>query len=119
IDATGSDAIRTYTVGGPPTAIAVGPDAIWVASEQNDAVYAIDPASGSVRTSIDVGADGCNGPAAISVNDEGVWLACATSHLIVRIDQSGTVADTLSVGATPIGLTTAEDGSVWAAVQPS
>src|SRR5262249_44277904 len=35
IDATGSDAIRTYTVGGPPTAIAVGPDAIWVASEQN------------------------------------------------------------------------------------
>jgi len=119
IDASGSHAVRTYTVGGPATAVAIGPDAIWVASEEKDAVYAVDPTSGSIRTTIDVGGQGCNGPASIAVNDAGIWVACATSHQVMRLDPQGSVVSTLVVGGTPIALTTAQDGSVWVAVQPS
>jgi streptogramin lyase len=120
VDAGGGHQIRTYTVGGPPTAIAVGPDAVWVASEHEDAIYALDPLTGSVRTSVDVGAQGCNGPASIAINQDGVWVACAISRQVIRIDPSGgTVATSLTVSAAPVALTTAADGSLWVAVQPS
>ena len=120
VDVGSGGKVRTYTVGGPPTAIAVGPDAVWVASERRDAIYALDPLTGSVRTSVDVGAHGCNGPASIAVNDEGVWIACAISHQVMNIDPADvTVTTTLAVSATPVALTTAQDGSVWVAVQPS
>jgi len=120
LDVGGGHQIRTYTVGGPPTAIAVGPDAVWVASEHEDAIYALDPLTGSVRTSVDVGAQGCNGPASIAINQDGVWVACAISRQVIRIDPSGgTVAASLPVSAAPVALTTAADGSVWVAVQPS
>jgi streptogramin lyase len=120
VDVGSGGKVRTYTVGGPPTAIAVGPDAVWVASERRDAIYALDPLTGSVRTSVDVAAQGCNGPASIAVNDEGVWIACVISHQVMNIDPTdGTVMTTLAVSATPVALTTAQDGSVWVAVQPS
>jgi class 3 adenylate cyclase len=120
VDAGGGHQIRTYTVGGPPTAIAVGPDAVWVASEHEDAIYALDPLTGSVRTSVDVGAQGCNGPTSIAINQDGVWVACAISREVIRIDPSGgTVATSLTVSAAPVALTIAADGSVWVAVQPS
>jgi len=110
---------RTYTVGGPPTAIAMGTDAVWVASEQRDSVYALDPATGSIRTSIDVGGQGCNAPTSIAVNAAGVWVACSLSQRVIRIDPTqGAVVGTLPVAAAPIAVATAQDGSVWVAVQP-
>ena len=120
IDAGGGHQVRTFTVGGPPTAVAIGSDAVWVASEHEDAIYALDPLTGSVRTSVDVGAEGCNGPASIAANGDAVWVACSISDRVMRIDPSdGTVSATLSVAATPIAVTGAEDGSMWVAVQPS
>jgi class 3 adenylate cyclase len=119
VDTTGSNQIRTYTVGGPPTAIAMGTDAVWVTSERNDAVYAVDPASGSVRTSIDLGAQGCNAPTAIAISGQGVWVACSLSQGLMQIDPvTGTVIGTLGVAGTPTALTMAQNGSIWVAVQP-
>ncbi len=111
--------VRTYTLGGTPTAIAVGSDAVWVASEERDAVYAFDPATGAIRTSTDVGGQGCNGPVSLAVGRDGVWVACSLSQRVIRLDpQQGTITETLPVGAAPIAMTTAQDGSVWVAVQP-
>jgi class 3 adenylate cyclase/streptogramin lyase len=111
--------VRTYTLGGTPTAIAVGSDAVWVASDERDAVYAFDPATGSIRTSTDVGGQGCNGPVSVAVGRDGVWVACSLSQQVIRLDpQRGTITETLPVGAAPIAMTTAQDGSVWVAVQP-
>jgi class 3 adenylate cyclase/streptogramin lyase len=119
VDTTGSNQIRTYTVGGPPTAIAMGTDAVWVTSERKDAVYAVDPASGSVRTSIDLGAQGCNAPTAIAISGQGVWVACSLSQRLMQIDPvTGTVIGTLGVAGTPTALTMAQNGSIWVAVQP-
>src|SRR5207244_10605364 len=65
VDASSRE-IRTYTVGGAPTAIAVGANAVWIVSEHADAVYALDPASGALRTTIDVGSRGCNAPRSVA-----------------------------------------------------
>jgi class 3 adenylate cyclase/streptogramin lyase len=119
VDVAAMEATQTYTLSGPPTAIAVGSDTIWIASEERDAIYAFDPASGSIRTSIDVGEQGCNAPASVAVDDDAVWVACSLSQRVMRIDPDrGAIERTFAVAATPIAVTTAPDGSAWVAVQP-
>jgi class 3 adenylate cyclase/streptogramin lyase len=119
VDAGAPHAKRVYTLGGPPTAIAVGSDTVWIASEERDAIYAFDPTSGSIRTSIDVGEQGCNAPASIAVDHHAVWVACSLSQRVIRIDPDrGATERTFAVAATPIAVTTAPDGSAWVAVQP-
>jgi class 3 adenylate cyclase len=119
IGASGANPISTFTVGGPTSAISLGPDAVWVASGKTDAVYALDPVTGAVRTSIDVGADGCDAPTSIATNLRGVWIACALSQRVVRVDPAqSAVTASLAVRDTPIVLASASDGSVWVAVQP-
>ena len=111
--------VRTFTVGGPASAIAVGSDAVWVASAHTDAIYALDPETGALRTTIDVGAQGCNGPTSLAVNPEGVWVACALSQRVMRFDPTGTgPPEILAVGGAPQAVTTAQDGSIWVAVRP-
>jgi class 3 adenylate cyclase/streptogramin lyase len=119
IDVTGAGAIRTYSIHGPPTAIAVGRDAIWITSQRTNDVFALDPRSGAVRTSVDVGAGGCIGPASIASGADGIWVGCSRSARVIRIDPaSGLVTADLRVAVIPIALTTAQDGSVWVAMQP-
>ncbi len=119
VDASGSNTVRTYTVGGAPSSIAIGFDAIWVASEHADAVFALDPDTGAIRTTIDLGAQGCNAPVSIAVGADGVWVACSLSQRVVRIDPGETEATlSLPVDGIPAALTTAGDGSVWVAVEP-
>jgi len=90
-----------------------------VASEEADAVYVVDPASGAVRTSIDVGARGCNGPVAITTGNDGLWVACSLSQRVVRIDPSTSTVDaTLKVDGVPGALAADDSGVVWVAVQP-
>jgi streptogramin lyase len=119
VDANDPKQVRTSTIGGPASAIAVGDRAIWVASESADAVYVLDPASGAVRTSIDVGKGGCDGPAAIASGADGVWVACSLSQRVVRIDPSTSrVGASLAVDGVPGAVATDGAGVVWVAVQP-
>src|SRR5204863_257352 len=130
---------RPIPVGSFPLAITEGEGRMWITDRQSQIYWvqesddstgsrgtvgvptnALDPLTGSVRTSVDVGAQGCNGPASIAINQDGVWVACAISRQVIRIDPSGgTVATSLPVSAAPVALTTGADGSVWVAVQPS
>lgn len=113
------DQVRTFTVGGPPSAIALGSDVVWVASAHADAIYALDPATGALRTTIDVGSQGCNDPTSLGVTDAGVWVACALSQRVMRFDPDGARAPvSLPVAGAPQALTVAQDGSVWVAVRP-
>ena len=119
VAAEGAHEVQTYTVGGAVSAIAVGPDTVWVASAHADEVYALDPATGAIRTTVDVGASGCNGPAALAVNAEGVWVACALSQRVISIDPAtAAVTSSLTVDGAPDALTTAQNGAVWVAVRP-
>jgi streptogramin lyase len=119
IDANDPRSVKTSSIGGHASAIAVSSDAIWVASESADAVYVLDPSSGAVRTSIDVGAAGCNAPSALAVGSDGVWVACSLSQEVVRIDAtSRSVTASLAVDGAPDALAADEDGYVWVAVRP-
>jgi class 3 adenylate cyclase/streptogramin lyase len=111
--------IRTYTVGSAPTAIAVGANAVWIVSERADAVYALDPTTGALRRTIDVGSEGCNAPRSIAVGVEAVWVACSGSQRVIGIDsEEAMVSASLAVAGAPAALATGQDGSVWVAVQP-
>jgi class 3 adenylate cyclase/streptogramin lyase len=119
VDANDPKNVHTSAIGGPATSIAAGAGAIWVASEDADAVYRLDPASGAVKTSIDVGKAGCNAPVAIATGKDGVWVACSLSQRLVRIDPATSTVDaTLKVNGAPGALAADGSGVVWVAVQP-
>jgi hypothetical protein len=79
LDAGQPQKARMLTIGGSPSAIAVGQDAIFAVSETADFLYVLDLGSGDPRTSIDVGALGCNAPASAAVGSGGLWIACSLS----------------------------------------
>jgi streptogramin lyase len=119
LDPNDTSNVTRSSIGGPATAIAVGAHQIWVASESADAVYVLEPSGGAVRTTIDVGASGCDAPVAIASGTDGVWVACSRSQRLVRIDPSTSRVDaTLRVDGLPGALTVDGSGAVWVAVQP-
>jgi streptogramin lyase len=118
LDAAGSDPIRTYTIGATPSAVVSEGDGIWVASERGDAVYELDPSSGSVRNTIDLRAMHCSAPTSIAVTDDGVWVACSRSHQVIRVSSEAGDPLVLPVDGVPASLAAASDGSVFVAVQP-
>jgi streptogramin lyase len=119
MDANDPRSVRTSLIGGPASAITVGSDAIFVASETTDAVFVLDPRTGGGRTSFDVGASGCNAPSAIDIAGGSVWVACSLSREVVRLDPTtGTVLARFHVDGAPDALVTDDDGSVWVAVRP-
>ena len=118
VAATSPIAIRTYTVGSVPSAIASGGGAIWIASKRADALYELDPSSGAVRTTFNLREKGCRGATSIAVNDDGVWVACSLSHVVMRVDPTSGATTVLPVDGSPASLTAASDGAVWVTVQP-
>jgi YVTN family beta-propeller protein len=113
--------------GPSPTAVAVGEDAVWVASRfvgfdtitlhsnrkvRRGIVSRIDPATNSIVATIPVGLD----PFAIAVGEGAVWVANRTSFSVSRIDpQTNGVAATIGVGNRPQGIA-AGGGAVWVSV---
>ena len=85
---------------GGQTAVAVGPDAVWItdASEQASTVTRVDPTG--ALTPIAVG----RGPSGIAVGEGAVWVAVSLGDSVVRID-TGTraVTTTIPVGSSPVG----------------
>jgi YVTN family beta-propeller protein len=103
-------------VGNFPWGIAAGPDAVWVANEDDDTVSRIDPNVGrTVGEPIVVG----DGPRGIAIGEGGVWVANSKADTVVRIDlRSGDVGDPIPVGRLPYAIAVA-DGSVWVANEGS
>ena len=92
-----------------PIAIAVGPDAIWVADSHATTVTRVDPTG--LLTPVGVG----HGPSAITLGAGAVWVADSLDDAVVRIDPSIPAATTtIHVGARPSGLAFG-GGSVWVA----
>jgi hypothetical protein len=90
------------------TDLAVGDDGIWIVSALDDAVLLVDPTDGTVRHRL----DGLNGPAALSVVDEDVWVGDASA--VHRIDPAtGLVTTTIEGGPGRSGAVAADESGVW------
>ena len=93
---------------GPPSAIAAGPGAIWIAGDRDGTVSRIDPETNTIRQTITVG----HGPSALAVDRTGVWAANRQEGTLSYISAAtNTVTDTVSAGSpTDICL---HDGKLW------
>ena len=102
LDNTDLARVNVATVGQAPTALAVGPDAVWVANRDDDTVTRLDRASGETTDTIPVG----DKPLAIALDPLGqVWVANNNDSTLARIDPSKRkVVQTLPVGAGPAAL---------------
>jgi YVTN family beta-propeller protein len=70
IDPRTNSVVRAISVGSDPVALAVGPDAIWVANSGDGTVSRLDPATNKVAESIHVG----HGPLGVAVANGLVWV---------------------------------------------
>jgi YVTN family beta-propeller protein len=102
----------TFTVGGEPTAIALGNDAVWVAGRGDDVVTRIDAGRAAART-IDVG----DAPTGVAVGAGSVWVANERGANVMRIDaRTSRVVATTSLHAVPKAIAVT-DGVVWVTAQ--
>jgi DNA-binding beta-propeller fold protein YncE len=96
-----------------PVDVAVGAQAVWIASEGDDVVTRIDPTTRE-QTPIRVG----DGPTAIAYDFGSVWVACKGDGTVWRIDPATTppkVVKHWKLGASPEDIA-AGAGAVWTAV---
>jgi YVTN family beta-propeller protein len=101
-------------VAGGPTDIALGAGGAWVTLGLDDSIARIDPATGSVQSTI----PGGRRPAGVAVGAGGVWVANSGDGTVSKLDPaSGRVTDTILVGAGPQDVVVA-DGRVWVSVRP-
>ena len=92
-----------------PTAVAVGPDAVWVADSDAGTVTRVDPTG--LTKPIPVGGS----PSAIALDADSVWVANRSDDTVVRIDPSTrAVTTTIPVGKAPAGIAVSP-GAVWVA----
>jgi YVTN family beta-propeller protein len=105
--------IGTVAVGGSPTGVAVGADAVWVSDQAGGRLVRIDPQIDQVTQPINVG----TGPGAIAVGYRSVWVANTLDGTVSRIDpQTNEVTATIPVGDGPTGIAVGA-GGVWVANQ--
>jgi streptogramin lyase len=100
-----------------PTALtADSSGTVWVVSEDRDELIALAP-SGTTRLNRSLG-ERCNGPVDTVAAGKSVWVSCALSKTVVRVDPSdGSVTDVLQVRGTPGGMAVDGDGAVWVTMQ--
>ena len=112
---TDRDVVRNdvYTTGSDPRALAVGPDAIWVANSDDDTVTRIDRRSGIASAPVKVG----DQPMGMAVDAAGqVWVANNEDGTVFQVDgKTRKIVRKISVGTAPTGVVVAA-GGVWVAV---
>ena len=118
IDPATRTVVGTTNVGNEPAAVAVGPDAVWVANGADGTVAKIDPSSGHLEGAFPVGKQ----PSGIAVAADGhVWVANAGSATLTELDPAtGHVIRAVPTGAPPSGVALdGETAYVAAQVPPS
>jgi class 3 adenylate cyclase/streptogramin lyase len=108
---------QTLQIAGHPTEIAATDTTVWVTSEQDNRLFALDAKSGATRTTVGLNGAGCRGPRGVAVGSGGVWVACTLSRELVEVSTSSLrIIGTLPVAGSPDAVTADGSGAVWVAV---
>jgi DNA-binding beta-propeller fold protein YncE len=97
-----------------PSAVAAGPDAVWVASEVDDVVIGLDPTSNRVMRQT----PSCDGPVDLAVAGAEVVVACGGDRAVWRLSADGgerIVTDFPGVSAGVV----VDDDRAWVTVRES
>jgi ABC-type transport system substrate-binding protein/class 3 adenylate cyclase/streptogramin lyase len=109
VDGSSGELLAEVPVAGRPSAVAVGPGAVWVTDAVDGTVLRIDPTKHLVVDRIEVGRD----PEAVVVGDGLVWVANGREGTVSEINpDTGTVVEERRVGNGPTGLASTS-GAVW------
>jgi YVTN family beta-propeller protein len=93
----------------------MGSGAVWVASTVGGRVSRIDPATGTVTETIELGVN----PAALAFGFGDLWVAVPSDQSLIRLDPAaGTARATVSLPLRPSAIAVG-DGAVWAASHDS
>jgi ABC-type transport system substrate-binding protein len=94
---TGGQSLRAQIeLDGPPSGVAVGPDAIWVAGDRDGTVSRIDPKTHTLRQTVTVG----HGPSALAADRGGVWAANRQAGTVSYVSAAtNTVTDRIGAGS--------------------
>jgi YVTN family beta-propeller protein len=98
-------------------ALAFGAGALWVTSRENGTLSRVDPETGSVTDSVELG-DGL-GHGWVAADDDAVWVASMGDGTLSRIDPATLEATTIPIGD-PVDrpyTIALGDGSVWVSDQ--
>ena len=110
-----SSAVVTATpfdIDSAPKALAVGFATVWVADTALDQLLLIRPPSTAIASAIPVD----DGPAALTIADESIWVGHWQGKSIWRVDPYGrAVVATIQLGRN-VGSLAAGGGYIWAAV---
>jgi peptide/nickel transport system substrate-binding protein len=99
------------SLGVSPSDIAAGDGSLWVTSADEHTVSRVEPDTGAVRQTIQVG----NGSSAVAADDHGVWVANSLDDTVSRIDpRTNTVVQKIPVGGEPVAVALGPR-SVWVA----
>ena len=113
-----SQPVERFGTGGDlPTALSVAPDGtVWIVRRDADSVLSLSP-SGTTNVDVALG-DQCDAPNAVAATDLAVWVSCATSSNVVRLNPAdGSVISSLAVDGDPGPLAADGEGGVWVAVR--
>jgi YVTN family beta-propeller protein len=109
IEPTSGKVVSEIPVGSAPAEVAVGSDAVWVTSTNENTVSRIDLSTNVIRQTIPVGA----GPAGVAVGGGAVWVANGLDGTVSRIDPAtNREVERVRTGNGPWGVAYGE-GSVW------
>jgi YVTN family beta-propeller protein len=107
LDTQSGRVVETVDPKTSPSAVAIGPDAVWVAGEESNTLTRIDPTG--LLTPISVG----HAPISVAVGAGAVWVVDTLDDAVVRIDpKTNAVKTTIAVGHRPDTVVVAA-GSVW------
>jgi YVTN family beta-propeller protein len=101
---------NTISLAAPPTAVAVGAGAVWVAG--TNGVTRVEPETRTISRIIPLPAVN---PTDIAVGEGAVWVANGGGTTVVRIDPETNETQTIQLGNRPAGIAAGE-GAVWVTV---
>ena len=106
------DAQGVYTPAVAPRAVAVSPDGtkLWATGERSSKLYAVDTATGAVRSSEVL----CSEPVGVLASPDGgaVFVACSQDDVVLRVSASSLSIDQkIPVASEPFALALSDDGA--------